>query len=548
MKTFKNQLTVFIKKLFIMNTRLLNPSSFSIKVSTVAFCLLANLFFSSQSIAQAPDIEWQKCLGGIGFDYVNAIQQTTNGGFIVAGHTNSTDGDVAGNHGGNDAWVVKLDNAGAIQWQKCLGGTDADYAYSIQQTSGGGYIVAGITVSTDGDVAGNHGNEDAWVVKLDNAGAIEWQKCLGGTSYDAVYSIQQTSDEGYIVAGITRSNNEDVAGNHGGYDAWVVKLDNAGAIEWQKCLGGTSYDEATAIQQTTGGFIVAGYTASTDGDVAGNHGSYDAWIVKLDNAGAIEWQKCLGGTESDQSSSIQGTTDGGYVVAGNTISTDGDVAGNHGSYDAWVVKLDNAGVIQWQKCLGGTESDLGSSIQEITDGGYILAGSTYATDGDVAGNHGGNDAWVVKLDNVGTFQWQKCLGGTNYEEARSIQQTSDGGYIFAGPTKSNDGDVSGNHGGIYDVWVVKLSGSDNTDIPVIDNTNEVSIFPNPTSSSIQIKGVNDGAYTLIIINALGQFVQDFFIQSPTNTVLDLNHLQGGVYHLQIMDKDGRIEQKKLIKR
>ena len=258
-------------------------------VSNITFItiLLALILFNgvnNKSHAQAPAIEWQKCLGGTSEDIAYSIQQTSDGGFIVAGETLSNDGDVSGNHGGRDAWVVKLNSSGDIIWKKCLGGTDHDFAYSIQQTSDGGFIVAGLTGSNDGDVSGNHGGSDAWVVKLNSSGNILWQKCLGGTDGDYANSIQQTSDGGFIVAGETESNDGDVSGNHGGFDSWVVKLNSSGNIEWQKCLGGTGWDWENSIQQTSdGGFIVAGYTNSNDGDVSGNHGSKDYWVVKLTN-------------------------------------------------------------------------------------------------------------------------------------------------------------------------------------------------------------------------------------------------------------------------
>jgi len=241
---------------------------------------------------QAPNIEWQKCLGGSNDDEAYSVQQTSDGGYIVAGSTRSNDGDVSGNHEEVwwlvwDFWVVKLDRYGDIEWQKCLGGSDSDWAESIQQTNDGGYIVAGYTGSNDGDVSGNHGEKDFWVVKLDRYGDIEWQKCLGGSGGggsggDYAYSVQQTSDGGYIVAGETWSNNGDVSGYHGGGDVWVVKLDRYGDIKWQKCLGGSSWDWAYSIQQTNdGGYIVAGLTRSNDGDVSGNYGEKDFWVVKL---------------------------------------------------------------------------------------------------------------------------------------------------------------------------------------------------------------------------------------------------------------------------
>jgi len=410
--------------------------------------------------AAAPSIEWEKYPLGAGENDAYSIWQTSDGGYIVAGSTWSNNGEVP-NNGGRDVWVAKLDASGAIQWQKCFGGSKDDYASSIQQTSDGGYIFAGRTNSNNGDVSGHHYDYDAWVVKLDESGVIEWQKCLGGDYEDGAYSIQQTGDGGYIVAGFTCSHDGDVLGlgNHGKSDAWVVKLDESGIIEWQKCLGGSDDDFASSIQQTSdGGYIVAGYTFSKDGDFPGNHGVFDAWVAKLDESGASEWRKCLGGPGNDFGYSIQQTSDGGYILAGYTDSDEGDVFGNHGEADAWVVKLDESGAIEWQKCLGGTGYDSANAIQQTSDGGYILAGYTDSDDGDVSGNHGGRDAWVVKLDESGAIEWGKCLGGTGYDFASSIQQTRDGGYIVAGYTRPKDG----NFPEYYSAWVVKLASAGNT--------------------------------------------------------------------------------------
>jgi hypothetical protein len=456
------------------------------------FLLFILVFFAVTLLYSQPIIQWQKCLGGSNNDLARSIQQTTDGGYIVAGNTSSTDGDVSGNNGSTDCWIVKFDSLGIVQWQKCLGGTDGEMANSIQQTIDRGYIIAGYTASNDSDVSGNHGNGfDFWIVKLDSLGIIQWQKCLGGTSSEGANSIQQTTDGGYIVAGNTGSNNGDVLGLHNSLDFWIVKLDSLGIIQWQKCLGGTNVDDAFSIQQTTdNGYIVAGKSGSNDSDVTGNHGpvgSTDYWVVKLTPAGAIQWQKCFGGTDNDVAYSIQQTTDGGYIVTGSTISNDGDVVGNHGSIDCWVVKLTSTGLIQWQKCLGGTDVDDAFSIQQTTDGGYIVAGSTKSFDGDVTGNHGNalyGDYWVVKLTSTGLIQWQKCLGGTDRDAAVSSKQTTDGGFIVAGYTISNDGDVVGNHGSI-DCWVVKLSPF--VGIDEIDNS--VSLFdisPNPIINSTTI--------------------------------------------------------------
>ena len=369
--------------------------------SLVLVLLFAAVFAHVAAWAAAPSIAWQKCLGGSNDDMAYSIKQTGDGGYIVAGKTESNNGDVSGNHSsGDDARLVKLDASGTIVWQKCYGGASYECANSVYQTSDGGYAFAGEVMSNNGDVSGNHGGNDAWVVKLDASGTIAWQKCLGGSGDDKAFSILQTNDGGYIVAGSTNSNDGDVSGNHGGVvDAWVVKLSASGAIAWQKCLGGSGVEIAYSIQQTSdGGYIVAGFTTSNDGDVSGNHGSIDVWVVKLDASGAIEWQKCLGGSGEDYAYSIQQTSDGSYIVAGVTTSTNGDVSGNHGGYDAWVVKLNASGSKVWQKCLGGSGIDMAISIQQTSDGGYIVAGYTASTNGNVSGNHCGDDAWVVKLN------------------------------------------------------------------------------------------------------------------------------------------------------
>ncbi len=501
--------------------------------------------FSSFSFAQtAPAIEWQKSLGGTVNEEAYSIRQTTDGGYVVTGRSNSNNGDVTGNHGVEDYWVVKLDIAGAIQWQKCLGGTNNEVAVSIQQTADGGYVVAGHSQSNNGDVTGNHGNSDYWVVKLDATVAIQWQKCLGGTNSDYAYSIRQTADGGYVLAGRSNSNDGDVTGNHGDLDYWVVKLYAGGVIQWQKCLGGTGDDAAYSIQQTAdGGYVVTGLSNSNDGDVTGNHGTYDYWVVKLDTGGAIQWQKCLGGTNNDYAYSIQQTTDGGYAVAGRSESNDGDVTGNHGNDDYWVVKLDAVGAIQWQKCLGGVVYDEANSIQQTADGGYVVAGYSYSNNGDVMGNHGSYDYWVVKLDAAGAIQWQKCLGGTNSDFAFSIQQTADEGYVAVGYSYSNNGDVTGNHGA-SDYWVVKFAPDTVTGIADFGfRTADLKVFPNPFTDELIIRSAGLGE--IKIYDITGKEIL-YTKTSSAETKINTAHLTPGFYIVNYKEGDKSVN-KKMVK-
>ncbi|MDD1729364.1 MAG: PKD domain-containing protein [Methanospirillum sp.] len=405
------------------------------------------------------NVVWQKCFGGSGYEQIETAVQSADGGYLAVGYTTSNDGNVTGYHGEEDIWAVKLDASGNIAWQKCLGGSYDEEPYSLIQTSDGGYLVGGNTRSNDGDVTGNHGSNDIWVVKLDGSGNITWQRCLGGSSSDISRKITHTSDGGYVVAGSTYSEDGNVTGNHGDRDIWIVKLDGSGNITWQKCLGGSDYEFGySVIQAPDGGYLVRGITYSNDGNVTGNHGEADIWILNLDTSGDLVWQKCLGGSEFDFSISDILTPSGEYLVNGYTTSTDGDVTGNHGESDIWIVNLDTSGNINWQNCLGGLYYEDPSALIQSVDGGYLASGSTYSNDKYVTGNHGGTDMWAVKLDGSGNITWQRCLGGSGYEYPISVIQTTDGKYLVNGITLSGDGDVAGNHGA-SDIWMTLLGAS-----------------------------------------------------------------------------------------
>ncbi|NUQ14093.1 MAG: T9SS type A sorting domain-containing protein [Flavobacteriales bacterium] len=501
-----------------------------------------------------PAIEWQKCLGGTGTEFLYDLAKAADGGYYVAGGTTSYDGDVTGYHGGGippypDIWVVKLDSTSTIEWQKCLGGTNEERAYAITGASDGGCLTVGYTWSNDGDVVGNHGS-DAWVVRLDAAGGLVAQHFIGGAGGDVGRAIQGTSDGGFALAGSTSSNDGDFSGNHGGVDGWVAKLDADAAVQWQHCYGGSALDELWSVQQTNdGGYVVAGRTYSNDGDVSGHHGSMDAWVLKLDGAGTILWQKCMGGNGDDEFRSAQQTSDGGFILAGSTGSNDGDVIGYHGDNDAWVVKLSANGDLQWQKSLGGSQGDGGNAVRQTTDGGFILTGGTTSNDGDVSGFHQGfgvSDAWVVKLNDVGTLEWQKCLGGTSPESAHAIEETSAQHYVMAGYAWSNDGDVSGNHGG-FDGWVVKLGLGE---VGVVEEPRTpFTITPNPTRSTLTITLPRGPSVPeIVLMDATGRTV----MTQPTATstaslTLDLAGQESGMYLVQLRFADGTRAVERVVK-
>ena len=377
-------------------------------ISAAMFLLVFTSFLSLNA-------QWAIIYGGTGSDSAYSIQQTNDGGYIVAGETNSFGA------GGSDVWILKLTSSGDIEWQKTYGGIVDDCAWSIQQTGDGGYIVAGETGSFGAR------DKDIWILKLSSTGAIEWQRTYGGSEWETDPSIQQTNDRGYIVVGHTESFGV------GGADIWILKLSSAGDIEWQRTYGAGEQEYAPSIQQTSdGGYIVAGHTYSVGVEMWGY------WILKLSPEGDIGWQKTYGWSTFDKPNSIQQTSDGGYIVIGETSSF------GAGSSDIWILKLSSDGDIEWQKTYGGTSYDEALSIQQTNDGGYIVAGST-----DSFGA-GSSDVWILKLTSSGDIGWQKTYGGSGSDSASSIQQTSDGGYIVTGYIISWGA-------GSRDFWVLKLS-------------------------------------------------------------------------------------------
>lgn len=391
---------------------------------------------------------------------VYAAARTMEGGYVLAGIGKSLTGDP----GNSDAWVLQLDMQGKVKWQKTFGGSALDGADAIASTREGGFAIAGYTYSTDGDITGNHGNSDAWVVNIDPNGNKVWQHALGGSANDMAASIIETSDGGFILAGQTSSTNGDVINNHGSTDALVIKLDRNGNKLWQKTLGGTGSEGALSIiESSEGGYLMAGWTNSQDGDVSGYHpgwgmnvGSLDGWVVRMDKDGNLLWTKAFGGSRSEMIYSITTGMDHSYIITGDTKSNnDGDVGVNHGNFDTWVVNIDKEGKLLWQKSLGGSDNDISYFILPTQDGGYMLAGLTSSNDGDVSGNHGGEDAWLVKLDKVGNKQWQRALGGSGGEVARVVFQRANGSYVVVGAAGSTDGDLAGqqNAGG---PWIITM--------------------------------------------------------------------------------------------
>jgi type IX secretion system substrate protein len=342
-------------------------------------------------------ITFQKTYGGTGDDMGYSVQQTTDGGYIIAG---STDSYGAGDY---DIYLIRTDSIGDTLWTRTFGGSGADFSWCTQQTLDGGFIISG---SYDA------GDDDVYLIKTDASGNLTWNKTYGGQGDDWGYSIQQTSDSGYIITGYTSSFAT------GSVNVYLIKTDSNGNSLWTKTLGGSANDGARCVKQTAdGGYIIAGSTGSF------GIGSRNVYLIKTDNNGNPLWSKTFGGSGIDEAFSVSQTIDGGYIIAGST-----DGFGSGGS-DVYLIKTDSNGDTLWTKTFGAIDGDYGQSVQQTFDGGYIITGWTY--------NFGSGiwNMYLIKTDTIGNLEWTKVISAI-IASGHSIQQTTDGGYIIAGSGSS----------------------------------------------------------------------------------------------------------------
>lgn len=391
----------------------------------VLLSLLAALALILLSIpAATASGAWTALYGGDEGEEMEGVWVTSDGGFIVTGATGSYRDE------NGDAWIIKLDTSSEVDWQRTYGGEGVEYAIDIKETGDGGYIVVGWTSSFGA------GQEDFWVFKLDEVGDIVWEKTYGGEGVEQAWSVDLTRDGGFVVAGGTTSFGA------GGADYWVLKLDGAGNILWQKTYGGPdddggggAYEEyvVRVLEDEDGNYVLASHTLSFGA------GEYDIWVVKLDPDGEILWQKAYGGRYGESLWSFQETSGGGYIVPGVSVSFSPDESG-----DLWVLKLDKDGDIEWQRIYGVTGYwDEALSVGATSNGGSIIGG--YYEEGSEDW-----DLFLLRLDSSGNALWQRVYE-YGWDWPNAVQQLKHGGYVVVGVTWPYD------QGLPEDLWVMRLA-------------------------------------------------------------------------------------------
>lgn len=329
------------------------------------------------------EVAWMYSFGGSGEDTPRSVIETTDGGFAIFGFSNSTDGDLLPKTTNvNDYWLIKTDADGVLLWSKTYGGSKDDRGQAVIQTSDGGFAITGYAMSDDGDGSNNEGFHDNWVLKLDGQGTIEWEQSFGFSGHDHSYDIVETKDGGLFFTGFLDITSAKADGytdkaysltRHGVGEFWGTKLNAQGVLEWRKYFGGTNNDRAHAVVTAHDqGFVMAGFSESDDFDISNPRGSYDFWVVKIGEEGDLEWEHSYGGSGIDIAQDIAKTEDGGYIITGSTISSDGDISESNGESDVWVIKIDAQGTLLWEQTYGGAGFDAAESIRPTQDGGILF--------------------------------------------------------------------------------------------------------------------------------------------------------------------------------
>lgn len=360
-----------------------------------------------------------------------------------------------------------------IEHANLIGGSNDDIGIHIIETSDGGYLTLGTTLSYDGDISltfnssTNRSSKDLWLVKLDSVFNIEWEKCYGSAVFDEAGKLAQTLDGNYLIAATVKAGNGNVSNFYGGdSDIWIVKVDPSGNILWEKNYGGSDEDVVEDLAVTAdGGFAFIGNTYSNDHDVSSLLGTGSMWLVRLDANGNILWERTYGGSSIDHGKALETTPTGGFIIGADCLSTDGDLTNIPrfgASVDVWLFEVNALGDIVWSNVYGGTGSDQIIEFNRLSDGGYMLNCYISSNDGHVSTSFGGTDVWLVRVDSVGNIMWENTFGGLRSDYSRTeVLELSDGTFLFTMYSSSYDGLYSGSYSPPnFDAWLIRVNGND----------------------------------------------------------------------------------------
>ena len=353
------------------------------------------------------NLQWNRTYGGSKDDIGQSLAQTADGGYVLTGYSMSDDGDASKNQGFHDNWILKLDEKGDLEWERSYGFSGHDHSYDILQTADGGFFFTGFLDITSARADGNtekgngltsHGVGEFWGTKIDQEGSVQWRGYFGGTNNDRAHAVVQAEDGGFVMTGFSESDDFDISSTNGSYDFWMVKVDPFGNLEWEHSFGGSGIEVSYDIAKTEdSGYVVVGNTFSNDGHIFQNKGASDIWLIKVDEEGNLLWERTFGGSEFDLAQAVVQSKDGGFLITGNSKSSDLDAPENNGENDIWVIKTNGNGDLVWQKSFGGSGLDFGLDILEDENGHILVVGESNSSDFNSLVTKGKIDLILLKI-------------------------------------------------------------------------------------------------------------------------------------------------------
>ncbi len=403
-------------------------------------------------------LKYLRTFGGSDEDIAHAIIATQDGGFAVLGNSKSIDGDLTGKKQPvSDLLLLKFSATATVEWQATYGGSEDDRGQSLVQLSDGGFALLGYAMSQDGDASVNKGQHDNWVIRTDANGQLMWEKSFGFSGHDHAYNIIATRDGGLLFNGfldVTSSGGEgssfqknNSSARHGVGEFWVHKIDANGTILWRQYFGGTNNDRSyDAVETTSGDFIVVGTTESEDVDISQPKGSYDIWVIKLDQNGRLLWERSFGGSQYDEANAVVLDQQQNIYVFGQTLSQDQDVSSPLGNSDMWLLAVNQEGELISEQSFGGSSFDLGRDLAFDAQQNLWLVGYSQSSDIDFSTHAGENDIALLQLDQNRYPKQHFNLGGSGLDIAHAVLPLEDGRLVVVGTSESQDGPFKNNRG------------------------------------------------------------------------------------------------------
>ena len=431
-------------------------------------CYITLLFFlcncSKEHLGAVPEVTLNtiQTFGGSKNDVINSIVATNDGGYAVLGYTQSNNFDIVNKSNESfDFWVMKFSSEDQILWNRTFGGSDDDRGVDIVATNDGGFAILGAASSSDLEVSQNAGSHDFWMLKITAEGTVMWEKSFGFSGSDKGISLTNTADNGFLLTGVLDVSASGGQGNskgtqrHSGGDVWVLKLSSNGTLEWSTYFGGSFTDTPFGVVETSNNeYIIAASSDSEDFNISNNKGTYDFWVFRITSEGTLVWEKNFGGSEIDEARAIAAADDGNFIIVGDTRSADVDVSNNNGAADIWVLKISPEGILIWEKTIGATGFDAARSISKMQDNGFLISGSSRSSTAGFI-NQGQNDAFLFKINSEGIMEWQETVGGSEIDFLYDAVELNNRTIIAVGESNSADGDIAENKG-FSDGLIIKI--------------------------------------------------------------------------------------------